>query len=41
MITLDTTISTVKNRFHTKGACTNHVDKRGGKGGCLDDHNTL
>ena len=22
------------------GACTNHVDKRGGRGGCSDDHNT-
>ena len=23
-----------------KGACTNHVDKWGGRGGCSDDHNT-
>ena len=22
------------------GACTNHVDKRRGRGGCSDDHNT-
>ena len=29
----------LKNPLLPKGACTNHVDKRGG-GGCSDDHNT-
>ena len=26
--------------FIAKGPCTNHVDERGGRVGCLDDHNT-
>ena len=29
-----------KAPFMQEGACTNHVDKRGGRGGCSDDHNT-